>query len=141
RPELRRKDNFMTTPPSSEHPNPHQPGATPSPHTPQPQQPISGAPAEPYKSDVPPQPHQPAPGQPMDPYQQAGAQPGAQQPGYPQPEYQYQYAGYGGYSPQQAAYPHPGYAPYQQSGTNVMAILSLVFAFVFSPAGIVLGHV
>jgi hypothetical protein len=26
-------------------------------------------------------------------------------------------------------------------GTNVMAILSLVFAFVFSPVGIVLGHI
>jgi hypothetical protein len=35
--------------------------------------------------------------------------------------------------------------PYYQGppparGTNVMAILSLVFAFVFAPAGIVLGH-
>ncbi|MBF9127796.1 DUF4190 domain-containing protein [Plantactinospora sp. S1510] len=28
----------------------------------------------------------------------------------------------------------------QPSGMNVMAILSLVFAFVFAPAGIVLGH-
>ncbi len=26
-------------------------------------------------------------------------------------------------------------------GTNVMAILSLVFAFIFSPVGIVLGHI
>ncbi|MER7166128.1 DUF4190 domain-containing protein [Micromonospora sp. NPDC000207] len=25
-------------------------------------------------------------------------------------------------------------------GTNVMAVLSLIFAFVFAPAGIVLGH-
>lgn len=42
----------------------------------------------------------------------------------------------------------PSYADHPQAaaapavrGTNVMAILSLVFAFVFSPAGIVLGHI
>jgi Domain of unknown function (DUF4190) len=35
----------------------------------------------------------------------------------------------------------PGYRPPPQTGTNVMAILSLVFAFVFAPAGIVLGHI
>ncbi|WP_436970654.1 DUF4190 domain-containing protein [Micromonospora avicenniae] len=35
---------------------------------------------------------------------------------------------------------HGAAAP-QVAGTNVMAILSLVFAFVFSPAGIVLGHI
>ncbi|WP_434090297.1 DUF4190 domain-containing protein [Micromonospora avicenniae] len=35
---------------------------------------------------------------------------------------------------------HGSAAP-QVAGTNVMAILSLVFAFVFSPAGIVLGHI
>ncbi|MEH0843613.1 DUF4190 domain-containing protein [Micromonospora sp. CPCC 205711] len=29
----------------------------------------------------------------------------------------------------------------QVRGTNVMAILSLVFAFVFSPVGIVFGHI
>ena len=47
--------------------------------------------------------------------------------------------------------PPPGYhqpgqhGPYGQPGpgrgTNVLAVLSLVFAFVFAPAGIVLGHV
>jgi len=36
--------------------------------------------------------------------------------------------------------PYPQQYPPQGRGTNVMAILSLVFAFVFSPAGIVLGH-
>ncbi|MFY1634356.1 DUF4190 domain-containing protein [Solwaraspora sp. WMMB335] len=37
--------------------------------------------------------------------------------------------------------PQPGYPPPPPPrGTNVMAILSLVFAFVFAPAGIVLGH-
>ncbi|MEU9739572.1 DUF4190 domain-containing protein [Micromonospora chersina] len=35
---------------------------------------------------------------------------------------------------------HPGATPAVR-GTNVMAILSLVFAFVFSPLGIVFGHV
>ncbi|SCL17535.1 protein of unknown function [Micromonospora rhizosphaerae] len=38
--------------------------------------------------------------------------------------------------PQTAAAPAP-----QVRGTNVMAILSLVFAFVFAPVGIVLGHI
>jgi Domain of unknown function (DUF4190) len=67
-----------------------------------------------------------------DPYQQQ--QP---QPQYPyqqqqqQPQYQYPAQGY----------PPPGYAPPSTAGTtNTMAILSLVFAFVFWPAGIVLGH-
>lgn len=50
------------------------------------------------------------------------------------------------------AQPHGSYPPYGQqpgypppygrpSGPNLMAILSLVFAFVFAPAGIVLGHI
>ncbi|XTZ14041.1 DUF4190 domain-containing protein [Micromonospora echinospora] len=41
--------------------------------------------------------------------------------------------------------PPPGYGQYgppppSSGNTNVMAILSLVFAFVFPPVGIVLGH-
>lgn len=39
--------------------------------------------------------------------------------------------------------PHLGYhpGPYGPTrGTNLFAVLSLVFAFVFAPAGIVLGH-
>jgi hypothetical protein len=44
------------------------------------------------------------------------------------------------YSGQPYQQPYPGYgAP--QAGTNIMAILSLVFAFVFAPVGIVLGHI
>jgi hypothetical protein len=31
--------------------------------------------------------------------------------------------------------------PQQERGTNVMSILSLVFAFVFAPLGIVFGHI
>jgi hypothetical protein len=46
------------------------------------------------------------------------------QPPYGQPPY-----GPGGY---------PGQHP--RDTTNIMAILALVFAFVFAPAGIVLGH-
>ncbi|RZU72886.1 uncharacterized protein DUF4190 [Micromonospora kangleipakensis] len=42
--------------------------------------------------------------------------------------------------PSYADNPHAAAAPAVR-GTNVMAILSLVFAFVFSPVGIVLGHI
>ncbi len=61
-----------------------------------------------------------------DPYQQQPPQYPYQQPGYQQPGYQ-----------------QPGYYPPPGTGgqTNVMAILSLVFAFVFWPVGIVLGHI
>jgi hypothetical protein len=86
------------------------------------------------------QPSQPPYGQP---YGQPGSgppsyeqptygQPGYEQPGYGQPGY-----GQPGYG--QHAYGQP-YQPAQPAGTNIMAILSLVFAFVFPPAGIVLGH-
>jgi len=45
--------------------------------------------------------------------------------------------------PHQQAYqpPPPYYAYPPPRGTNTMAILALVFAFVFSPAAIVLGHI
>ena len=36
--------------------------------------------------------------------------------------------------------PHP-HQPYPVVGTNVMAILSLVFAFILSPVGIAFGHI
>lgn len=46
--------------------------------------------------------------------------------------------------PHQPAYqpppPYYGYPP-PPRGTNTMAILALVFAFVFAPAAIILGHV
>jgi Domain of unknown function (DUF4190) len=39
-------------------------------------------------------------------------------------------------------YPPPPYYGYPPPrGTNTMAILALVFAFVFSPAAIILGHI
>ena len=71
--------------------------------------------------------------------QQGHAQPGyAQghgQPAYGQPAYGQTAPGYGtpGYGPP------PGYAPQWARPTNTMAILSLVLAFVFAPAGLVLG--
>jgi hypothetical protein len=90
-------------------------------------------------SSGPPQGQQPSSGAP---YQQQPPSSGApynappppgygqqQPPGYGQPD---AYAPYGQQQPQY----------YQQPrGTNIMAILSLVFAFVFAPVGIVLGHV
>jgi len=77
------------------------------------------------------------PNQPQQPYGQAStppySDPYGQQPGSPADPYGQQ----PGYPP--PGYPPPGYA--QPRSTNIMAILSLVLAFVFSPAGIVLGHI
>ena len=68
-----------------------------------------------------------------------GAQPGypSGQPGYPnEPAYQTQqsYVTQPGYSTQL------GYAPpYSPTPTNTMAVLSLVLAFLFPPAGVIVG--
>jgi hypothetical protein len=71
------------------------------------------------------------PGYPQSAYQQPGyQQPGYQQPGYPQPPAG-AYGAYYGYQPQ--------YPPPPVRGTNIMAIMAIVFAFVFSPLGIVFG--
>lgn len=68
---------------------------------------------------------------PQQGYQQPGyPQSGYQQPGYPQPSAG-PYGAYYGYQPQ--------YPPPPARGTNVMAIMAIVFAFVFSPLGIVFG--
>ncbi|MEH1097983.1 DUF4190 domain-containing protein [Micromonospora sp. CPCC 205561] len=77
----------------------------------------------------PPPEHGPSRPEPF-PYGQPGEPPPGQQWGH-QPPYtpQVPYGQYG---------PPSGHRP--AGGTNVLAILSLVFAFVFSPAGIVLGH-
>lgn len=89
--------------------------------------------SDPNQPQYPPAPNQPPvygqPGQysqPAAPYGQPGA--------YGQPG---QYGQPGPYG--QPGYPQQGYA--QMPGTNLMAILSLIFAFVFSPAGVVLGHI
>jgi uncharacterized protein DUF4190 len=113
-------------------------GGTPDPA--QPQQPY-GQPSDPTAA------YQPAPTppgyDPTTPYQQGpaipyGPPPGAEPPfdaapAYGPPAYQMQ-GGYGapGYGP-------PMY-PQMMAPTNTLAILALVFAFVFAPASIVLGH-
>ncbi len=87
---------------------------------------MSQPPGEP---EQPPSPYEPPSyGQPQQPHW--GHQPpgGAQPPYPPQPPYG-QYGPYGGEPPR------------PRGGPNVLAVLSLVFAFVFAPAGIVLGHV
>src|SRR5881628_3750172 len=61
--------------------------------------------------------------------------PSYDQPGYGQPGY-----GQPGYAPPGYAPPgYGGYPPYYRRPTNTLAILALVFAFVFAPAGLVLG--
>lgn len=67
----------------------------------------------------------------------------------PRPDQPGQYGGYGQPGPpgqpgqpgQPGSYGAGWYGqPAQPPGTNLLAILSLVFAFVFAPVGIVLGH-
>src|SRR5947209_3710696 len=58
------------------------------------------------------------------------AGPGYAPPGYAPP----------GYAPPGYAPPgYGGYPPYYRRPTNTLAILALVFAFVFAPAGLVMG--
>jgi hypothetical protein len=74
-----------------------------------------------YRGDPPTTPPPPPPGY--------GPPPGYPPPGYGPPA---------GYPPQ--GYGPPGYPPaFFRPPTNTMAILALVFAFVFAPVGIVLG--
>ncbi|GIJ19436.1 DUF4190 domain-containing protein [Micromonospora lutea] len=117
---------------------------------------------QPPEPDQPPSPYEPPPGGQEPQYGQPyGQQPQYGQPYGQQPGEQYEQPAYG-----QPAYEHPGQPPHGQQwgqqppyapqvpygqygppggpgsgrGTNVLAILSLVFAFVFAPAGIALGH-
>jgi len=100
----------------------------------------------------------------QDPYQPGyGQQPGQDPSGYPQQPYSggptgqdpYQQQQYSG-GPSYPVTPGPAYAPqpaYQvqpvyaqpvivaSAPTNTMAVLSLVFAFVFTPLGVVFGHI
>ncbi|MET7831208.1 DUF4190 domain-containing protein [Micromonospora sediminicola] len=78
--------------------------------------------------------------QPPSPYEP----PGHGQP-YGQPQYGQQHPQWGQqppYAPQPpyGQYGPSGPGPRPRGGPNVLAILSLVFAFVFAPAGIVCGH-
>ena len=109
----------MTYPPSGGTPDPYQPqqpygqNYEPSPYSQDPYaSPASGAPSS---------------GQPYQP-SAYGQQPSSGQPYSPQ--------GYG--QPPYGQQPYP-YAPV--ATTNTMAILALVFAFVFAPAAIIMGHV
>ncbi|MER6755651.1 DUF4190 domain-containing protein [Micromonospora echinofusca] len=131
----------MSQPPSSGPPDPDRspspweppPGHDPSRYEPPaPEPPSYGPPSHEqpgYEQPAHEQPgyEQPAYGQPS--YERPGEPPQGQQWGH-QPPYTPQVP-YGQYGPPSG--PRPG-------GTNVLAILSLVFAFVFSPVGIVLGH-
>jgi Domain of unknown function (DUF4190) len=97
-----------------------------------------------YRGDPPAPPAGPPPGSPG-PYGQPGyAPPGPAQPAYAQPGYGqpgYAQPGYPppGYPP--PGYGPPGYPPVYVRPTNTMAILALVMAFVFAPAGLILGIV
>ena len=107
----------MTYPPGGT-PDPYQPqqpyGQSHEPGSPYAAEPSSG---QPYGDPMKGQPYgAPSSGQPYSPYGQPPPSYGAQ-PGYGQP-----------------------YAPVA-APTNTMAILSLVFAFIFAPAAIVMGHV
>ena len=127
-------------------------GGTPDPYQPQqpydPTAPYQPPPAAPYQPPVndPTTPFQPEGGLPV-----YGAPPASGGPAYGAPPasgapaFDYGSSGYGpppGY-PAQPGYGAPGYGPpmYPQvMTTNTLAILALVFAFVFAPASIVLGH-
>ncbi|GAA0817398.1 DUF4190 domain-containing protein [Spirilliplanes yamanashiensis] len=114
----------MTYPPPGGSPDPYQP-QQPYGQQPYGQQPTSGAP-DPYQYSDPYGTGAPSSGQPY------GATPSSGQPYGATPSSGQPYA--------QPGYGTPGYgAPYNPT-TNVMAILALVFAFVFAPVAIVLGH-
>ena len=95
--------------------------------------PPSGGSPDPYQPQQPyGQPYEPSPYS-QDPYSPSSGAPSSGQP-YPPQAYgapQYGQTGPGFQQP---------YAPVVAT-TNTMAILALVFAFIFSPAAIVLGHV
>lgn len=116
----------MTNPSPGGTPDPYQPADAPNP------QQQSGS-TEPHQSPL----TSGEPGQPVGPYgAPLSGYPGGVQPGYP-PSYPppgYQAPGY----PPAAGY--PAYAP-PTAGTNAYAVLAMIFAFVFAPAGIVCGHI
>ena len=86
-------------------------------------------PSEPPPPPPAPPPGYPPAGYPPAGYGQGGYPPPAYGPGYPPP----------GYGP--PGYPPPGYPPMYGRPTNTLAILALVMAFVFAPAGLILGIV
>jgi hypothetical protein len=116
----------MTYPPPGNTPDPYQPQ---QPYGQQPHDPTTPYSQDPYAA---PASGAPASGQPYGQYPPSSGQP------YGQPPYGQQQP-YGQQPPYGATPYPPGYAP--GPSTNTMAILALVFAFIFSPAAIILGHV
>ncbi|TPW74717.1 DUF4190 domain-containing protein [Schumannella soli] len=105
-------------------------------------------------SDIPPPPASPAggnpygqPQQPQQPYGQQPAQPYGQQPYGQQPQqqpYGQPAQPYGQAAPQTYSAPgsqYGGYQPVQSQGTNTLAIISLVLAFVVSLGAVITGHI
>lgn len=112
----------------------------PPPHPPDPDQPH---PPDPDQPPQPPSPHEPPPS-PYEPPSASWVQPPPDEPG---PSGWGQQHGPGQQWGQQPPYapqvPYGQYGPpsaQRRGGTNVLAVLSLIAAFVFAPAGIVLGH-
>jgi len=99
--------------------------------------PSSPAGGNPY-GQQPQQPYGQQPQQPQQPYGQQPQQPYGQQP-YGQPAQPYGQA-----APQAYANPgsqYGGYQPVQSQGTNTLAIISLVLAFVVSLGAVITGHI
>ena len=93
-----------------------------------------------YRGDQPPPPASgPPPATPGSYGGPSTAQPQYGPPGYPPPGYPPAAYGANGYPP--PGYGAPGYPPVHVRPTNTMAILALVMAFVFAPAGLILGIV
>jgi hypothetical protein len=126
------EEDLMTYPPTGGPPDPYQPqqpyGQPNDPNAPYPTDPPAPAGDQPY--GLPPSGEPPASAQPYG--QPTTGQPYGQPAPYQQPPQGYGY-GYGA-----PGYGAPGYVPV--ASTNTLAILALVFAFIFSPAAIVLGH-
>ncbi|MBX7269279.1 DUF4190 domain-containing protein [Micromonospora sp. Llam7] len=105
--------------------------------------------SQPPEPDQPPSPYEPPPGGQQPQYGQQQPPPHGQPPPYGQPSYEHpgqpphgqQWGQQPPYAPQ---VPYGQFGPPAGQGggrgTNVLAVLSLVFAFVFAPAGIALGH-
>lgn len=138
----------MTYPTSGGTPDPYQPQQPHDPTAPY-QPPAVYDPTTPYQQEPPPASGEPAYGAPPASGQPAYGLPAGGEPVF-DPAQAYGAPGYGppaygpppGY-PGQPGYGAPGYGPpmYPQAmTTNTLAILALVFAFVFAPASIVLGH-
>ncbi|MEU6073008.1 DUF4190 domain-containing protein [Micromonospora sp. NPDC047074] len=139
----------MSQPPSPGPPDPDRspspweppPGHDPSRPEPPPEPPSYGQPGHEQPSYGQPAQEQPSYGPPH--YEPSYEQPSYEQPSYERPGEPSPGQQWGHQPPYTPQVPYGQYGPpsgHRPGGTNVLAILSLVFAFVFAPAGIVLGH-